>query len=680
MDGFMTTATDRPPIGQVFNPANIPQELKDMPRWALWKAIWNDTRQKYDKVPYGIEGYGISTKDLGRWSTFAQACLVLGSDREHRYAGLGFVLTGVTDIVGIDLDNCVKNGQVAPWAQDIITSMQSYTETSPSGNGVRILARGSFHCDWNNHDQGIEVYAGHTPRFLTITGDTDLAVPLADAPPEALSTLYSRFGKSRNLNANVIPIEMPELICELALPDIEDLDIPEVTKDFFRYGPPDTDDRSAALHAAGVQLYSAGLSDAEVLSILASSAPAMEIALSHRRGDDDRALQYLWKEHCTKAKPKAITKDSVLADFDDLSEDPVVKASEAQVKKHMERQAERFALQTTEQFIKRRHASWFIKGLLPRANFGVIYGASGSGKSFITFDMIADVAMGRDYLGKRTKQSKVLWIAAEGQEDMRKRVTGYCMHRGIDPKDFDMMFIDEAPNFMEEVDIKSLITQIKKKGEFDIVVVDTLAQVMSGANENSSEDMGKVMGYCKRITAETNAMVIPIHHSGKDESKGARGWSGLRAAADFELEIIRADEDRVATVTKLKGGEDGMEIGFRLETIVVGEDEDGDPEVTCVVHYTSTERKDVMSAKGPKGNNKKDILSVADMLIDLNGGDITRQELTDAVISKRPFDASKGTRDTRKQNVKAELNALISDGFLLENEQGLIRFPEKKTK
>jgi hypothetical protein len=123
-----------------------------------------------------------------------------------------------------------------------------------------------------------------------------------------------------------------------------------------------------------------------------------------------------------------------------------------------------------------------------------------------------------------------------------------------------------------------------------------------------------------------------------------------------------------------------MEIGFRLETIVVGEDEDGDPEITCVVHYTSTERKDVMSAKGPKGNNKKDILNVADMLIDLNGGDITRQELTDAVISKRPFDASKGTRDTRKQNVKAELNALISDGFLLENEQGLIRFPEKKTK
>ena len=52
------------------------------------------------------------------------------------------------------------------------TVCASTTEVSPSGSGLRILALGKFHTDWNNHDIGIEVYSGHTPRFLTITGDT----------------------------------------------------------------------------------------------------------------------------------------------------------------------------------------------------------------------------------------------------------------------------------------------------------------------------------------------------------------------------------------------------------------------------------------------------------------------------------------------------------------------------
>jgi hypothetical protein len=114
--------------------------------------------------------------------------------------------------------------------------------------------------------------------------------------------------------------------------------------------------------------------------------------------------------------------------------------------------------------------------------------------------------------------------------------------------------------------------------------------------------------------------------------------------------------------------------------ITVGEDEDGDAEVTCVVRYTDTERRDVVSAKGPKGNNKKDILNTAEMLLDLNDNVLTREELIEAAASKRTFDSTKGVRDTRKQNVKAELKALISDGFLCENDAGMITFPEKRAK
>ena len=55
----------RPPIGRVFNPGNIPTELKALRRWAPWKAIWNEERGKWDKVPYRPEGYGLSSMQPG---------------------------------------------------------------------------------------------------------------------------------------------------------------------------------------------------------------------------------------------------------------------------------------------------------------------------------------------------------------------------------------------------------------------------------------------------------------------------------------------------------------------------------------------------------------------------------------------------------------------------------------
>jgi hypothetical protein len=662
------TRPDLPPIGQVFKPQHIPQQLKDMRRWAPWKAVWNETRGKYDKIPFHPDHYGLSTKEVKRWVDFETAN---SSQRlnPNKYKGVGFVLTDITNVVGIDLDNCVKDGVIASWALEIIDAVSSYTERSPSGNGIRILATGTFHSDWNNHDVGIEVYAGHAPRFLTITGDAvglPVGYPLYEAPAEVLSALHSRYGRGR-ATANVIPIQMPELVPDVLLPDVADMDIPEATKDILLHGPDETDDRSLALHRTGVQLYSAGYSDAEVLSILANSQPLFDVALSHRRNDDERALQYLWVEHCQKAKPKAVTKDATMADFEDLSNDPeVVEAKKAE---------DRFKLETTEEFIVRRKASWIIKNVVPNANLGVVYGASGSGKSFFAFEMAAAIARGIEWRGNKTTKSKVCWVAAEGQEDMRKRVAGYCLHHKIDPKELtNLYFVANAPNMMELTDARALVKQIRLQGEFDLVVMDTLAQVMPGGNENSGEDMGKVLGHCKEITRLTGAMVELIHHSGKDESRGARGWSGLRAACDFEFEVIRAEEDRVATITKMKGGADGGEFGFRLQTILVGQDEDGDDETTCVVAFTDSSRASVAATKGPSGARHKLVVKEATRLIELAGSGVTFSEVVEVVWPQYPR-GDENKRDQRKTNAGRDLRDVIAAGHLAQNDAGVVSLP-----
>ena len=667
----------RPPIGRVFNPGNIPTDLKALRRWAPWKAIWNETRGKWDKVPYRPEGYGLSSMQPDRWVSFDDALRAFEAGA-GKYSGVGLVLTGLHDVVGIDLDRCVTDGVIAPWAQEIIDSVDSYTELSPSGNGLRILAHGAIPEDVQDNIVGIEVYNGHKGRFLTVTGDVLRDQPVRTADPDTLTGLYTQYRKTRT-SASVISLVMPELIHELALPDVVDMDISPTAKEFLLNGPLDTDDRSAMLHATGVQLYSAGYNDAEVFSILANNDHAFEIALSHRQQDGDRAMTYLWVEHCQKAKPKATTKESILEDFDDLSADPEVAAQSKKSQEAKAQREERFKLETAAEFAVRRRASWIIKGLVPMATLGVIYGASGSGKSFFVLDLMAAIARaapGAQWRGHRVNPAKICWVAAEGVEDMRKRVQGYAMHQGMALADLPMEFIGEAPSLLDDGDVKAVIKQMRKKGKFDIVVMDTLAQVMAGGNENSGEDMGKVLAYCREITRITGAMVILIHHSGKDESRGARGWSGLRAAADFEFEIIRADEDRVATVTKMKGGADGGEYGFRLLTIKVAEDEDGDDETTCVLEFTDSSRQSLAAQQGPTGKTQKAIMDQFRTMADLSSdGLVTEHELAVVIAAGRTFDPTAGKRDKRVDNAKRDIRVVISGGFLRMDAVGRLSLP-----
>jgi len=64
----------------------------------------------------------------------------------HGADGIGFVVTKNDDVVGIDLDDCVnpKTGEIEEWALEDIKTINSYTEISPSGEGIRSFAKGNL--------------------------------------------------------------------------------------------------------------------------------------------------------------------------------------------------------------------------------------------------------------------------------------------------------------------------------------------------------------------------------------------------------------------------------------------------------------------------------------------------------------------------------------------------------
>ena len=311
--------------------------------------------------------------------------------------------------------------------------------------------------------------------------------------------------------------------------------------------------------------------------------------------------------------------------------------------------------------------SYLIKGLFARAGLAVLFGEPGSGKTFAILDMAMAIARGIEWRGRRVKQGRVAFVAAEGSAGLRLRVAAYCKFHEIDPASLPFFVLDASPNMMQKDEALDVAKGILAAGGADIVVMDTFAQVMPGANENAGEDVGKAMAHCKGIHKATGALVLLVHHSGKDASKGARGWSGLKAGADTEIEISREGDVRKIRVSKQKDGLDGIELGFRLVTVPLGIDEDGDVIDSCVVEEAE------IPAAGARvrslGKVEKVVVEVVGEIAEFQSAGIEIKAVIDEVAKRLP--APDGKRDTRKQHARRALLSLCEGDdapYFLEND------------
>jgi putative DNA primase/helicase len=222
-----------------------------------------------------------------------------------------------------------------------------------------------------------------------------------------------------------------------------------------------------------------------------------------------------------------------------------------------------------------------IEGLLTRGAGSLLYGDSNSGKTFLAIDMACAVARGEPWMDRRVEKGLVIYVASESPASVRSRLQSYAKHHQCKIPNF---LIIQAPVnlWSSDEDSNSLIAAIHAAEERTgqkaaLIIGDTLARMSAGANENSGEDMGLVVGRFDRIRAETGAHFLLIHHSGKDSSKGARGHSSLRAAVDTELEVRdSATEGQFATVTKQRDlAGKGKRIGFSLKFFEMGKNKWG---------------------------------------------------------------------------------------------------------
>lgn len=172
------------------NQPNIPQRLKDTARFCCWR--YETVKGRQTKVPYDpVTGCKARTNDSTTFTAFGPAVSATG------YDGIGIRVAD--GIAGIDLDHCIENGTLLPWAQKIVDKFHAtYIEVSPSGTGIRIfcLVPKQFTYDTATYyikNGNIEVYIpGHTNRFLTVTGDVLNATDVTETA-EALTWLLDTY-------------------------------------------------------------------------------------------------------------------------------------------------------------------------------------------------------------------------------------------------------------------------------------------------------------------------------------------------------------------------------------------------------------------------------------------------------------------------------------------------------
>lgn len=235
-------------------------------------------------------------------------------------------------------------------------------------------------------------------------------------------------------------------------------------------------------------------------------------------------------------------------------------------------------------------AQWLVKGVIPEAGEVVVFGPSGSGKSFATLDLAMCIVRGEPWQGRKTQQGRVIYVAAEGAGSYRQRLQAYEGHHRFDASNAPFHLVQEAINLTDSEDVARVVDLAKSLPTPPaLVIVDTLARSMAGADENSSTDMGKAVAGAGTIREQTGATVLLVHHSGKDTSKGARGSSSLRAAVDTELEVSPGSKEKPHTVklTKSRTGEHGAEFSFKLMPVYLGADEDGEPVSVPAVQYVN---------------------------------------------------------------------------------------------
>lgn len=438
---------DEHPVAAV-NYESIPTQMRNAARWLLWKSVENnDNSKKPKKIPYYFNGSRRrgrldTPSDLKKLVTFDIALKAL--KQSNRYNGLGFAL-GLDEFgnhwQGIDFDD-IPNRAIL---QDLSEEISSYTEVSPSRNGLHIIGYGKLFENLGSNSTGIEAYA--YSRFFTVTASN-----LGNNPLICLADF---------VNDRLKPLHSPKQNLTLTIPDKSDSEkiSPQLISDL----------RSALLHMRA--------DDRDLWIVIGHALKTL--------GDTGRGLWLQWSSTSNKfdAENDSRTWDS----FDPTRTNYKVVFSRAkslgwvnpasrivdisgvgEIKDNSVEFLEENIITISSDENTQELLPHFVENWVPQNEVTLLAGHGGGGKSYVALNIAIHVALGLPFANLDTNQTNVLFFSAEdGALILKYRLNKLCRALKIDPLELssklhllDASDIDPALHREQRVNVGG-ITQIQ---------------------------------------------------------------------------------------------------------------------------------------------------------------------------------------------------------------------------
>lgn len=544
---------------------NIPRVLKKLRKWVCWKGVRKG--DSWTKVPFNA--ISLNTAKINDPDDWTDGKKAHNSMKENDFDGIGYVLTDDDPYVGIDIDHCVdrKTKEITSYATKIIKLMNSYTEFSPSGEGIRIFIKGELPSGGRRR-KTIELY--DNKRYLTLTGNHLKSTP---------KKIRSRKAEINRLHGMLFkkPLKLKKPKKFSVLED-ERLEVAFKSKNGSKI---------KRLYEGNTIGYGSH-SEAD-LALCAYIAFWFE----HDPVQIDKVFRSsgLFREKWDKLHGSMTYGQMTIQEAINSSTDIYQPSSIPEIF-------------TAAELSKKKlpKMRWLVRGILPEGLI-VLAGKPKVGKSWFALQLCIAVTLKENFISANTIKKRVMYLSLEDSYARLKSRINSLLDGNRPPKN---LYLTNSWSKVKNGGIRKLKNEITTK-KIRLVVIDTFQRIRpkSSGRRNMYHVDYEHVSAIKMLADKHRITILLIHHLRKadaeDDVDTISGSTGLTGSADGTL-ILKKDRGSLNATLSITG----RDIQERKLLIVFNENNTSWSYIgEADAHYRNQERQDIIdvveAVDGPLG-------------------------------------------------------------------------------
>lgn len=521
----------------------IPEELKQLPIWCVWNL------EKGGKIPYNPRtGYKAQSNNLESFTAFKTASKAV-YDGGYNGVGIG-IFYGIS---AIDIDHCLNNGVLSDMAADIIQRMNSYTEISPSGNGIRIIFKAPD-LQYNkevyyihNQKRGLEIYvSGATSKFVTITGNVIKDVPIADCTV-ALQDILDLYMKrtSSPIHTDTVIVQPTGDFLQIGLEKDAKL------RDYWNGVRPHKSESENDFGFMTKLLYWVNGNIDEAIRAFRSSPYAQQ-------KDEEHKKKLERKDYLLMTAKSAMPNRTAAQDNEQWKLEHTAKRITQPIEETDNKVSKGLSIISAPDLQKEFFPpiTFLVNDLLPEGT-SLLVAAPKIGKSWYVLDMGLKIASGLPFLNKTTTKVGVLYLALEDTHRRLQDRMNKLLKNRPSPTSF---YVTTEATSLDNGLIESLESTIQSHPDIKLIIIDTLQKIRSQSklgNNVYQQDYAEI-GAIKSFADKHSISVMFVHHlrkmkDGDDQFNMISGSTALMGAVDTSFVITKKSRNDINATLHITG-------------------------------------------------------------------------------------------------------------------------------